>query len=794
MRSLFQDLRYAARVLIKTPAFTLTAILTLAIGIGANTAVFSLVDAFMFRMLPVRDPHQLVIVESVGTDGRHAKLFSRETFERLRSFNRELSGLFAADELAVTISIGNQPEPGQASFVSGNYFEVLGVTATAGRIFSDADDRAGPNAIAVVSHDFWQQRLGSAGDAVGKVIHIGRVPVTVIGIAPDGFHGRTVAGKSADVILPLSLRSQLSLVDGGVELMGRLNAGATSATARADLDTIYQQALADDATSSRPQRNRTIEIRSGSRGTGVSSDVNTAILILQMVVATILLIACVNVSNLSLARSWSRQREMAVRLSLGASRARLVRQLLTESVLLALTGGTLALLVACWGVHILKGALSFQLLLPNSFHFELNLAVLAITFSVSAISGIVSGLAPALTATRVNIDLNLKGARSGRVANHKLANSFVIAQLALSLTLLIGAGLLLRTLRQLTAVETGFDRNNVLTAWVAPSAAGYDHPHELHFYGQVLEQLENIPGAQSASLTLSPIYQGAVFVGPNFFRTEGIRLLSGREFLATDKENGPKVAIISESLARNFFPSQNPLGQHFDFESGGGFNIKPGAGDIKIVGIASDIRTNLWNQDWLASFYLPYTQAPPKAFGQVELLIRTNSNPAQLIPAVRRAVNSIDPDLPLVDVRTQADEMNQKYLGAVRPVATLLTVFAVIALVLTVLGLYGLLSFVVLQRTREFGIRMALGAQAVDVLQLVVGHGMKLAAIGIGAGLLISFLLTRFIRAMLFDVSATDPLTFTALAVLLLLVSVLACYLPAKRATKVDPIEALRHE
>jgi hypothetical protein len=239
--------------------------------------------------------------------------------------------------------------------------------------------------------------------------------------------------------------------------------------------------------------------------------------------------------------------------------------------------------------------------------------------------------------------------------------------------------LLLRTLRQLTAVETGFDRNNVLTAWIAPSAIGYDHPHELQLYGQLLAQLENIPGAQSASLTLSPIYQGAVFVGPNFFRTEGIRLLSGREFLASDKENGPKVAIISESLARNFFPSQNPIGQRFEFESGGGFNIKPGAGDIEIVGIASDIRTNLWDRDWLASFYFPYAQAPPKAFGQGELLIRTNSNPAQLLPTVRREVSSIDPNLALVNVRTQADEMNQRYLGTVRPVATLLTVFAGIA-------------------------------------------------------------------------------------------------------------------
>jgi predicted permease len=818
MSTLAQDLRYAFRMLRGSPGFTAVAVITLALGIGANTAIFSLVDAFLLRRLPVKSPEQLVFINRVSPTGRVEDDFPYPTFEQFRDHNQSFSGLFAWDEASAAVTVDSQSAYVPADFVSGSYFDVLGVDAMLGRTFTSDDDEPGRKPVAVISYSYWQRQFAGNPTAIGKTIYLGGIPFTVIGVTPRWFFGRNVAGRSADVVLPMFVHPQLALKDHNTfEIMGRLEPGVTLEHARADLDVIYRRALTEVAGARiSPQVERQIhaqriELKPGLRGaSGLSEEFGTELNILMAVVGIALLIASVNIANLLLARAASRQKEIAVRLAVGASRGQLVRQFLTESALLSVLGGALGLLFAEWGVGFLLTVLSYGRA-AASLDLEPDVRILGFTFGVSLLTGVLCGLGPAIRATRVDLNPVLKGtgSRESRPLRHGLAKSLVVSQVALSLTLLIGAGLLIRSLRQLYQVDTGFNRDKVLVGWVIPVLAGYDHTKEMRLYKELLEKLNAIPGVRSASLSRYRLLfarpdrnlwvQGSASVveadrevycypvGPRFFETQGIGLLLGRGFSPADAETAPRVAVISESLAREFFPNKEPIGRRL------GFGKPDASGDFQIVGVARDIQPHLREQQPLRAVYIPYTQAFPDDYGQMTFVVRTALDPSGIVPAVRHQVQLIDNNLPLGDIKTQAADADEK-LGDERALATLLGLFAALGLLLASIGLYGTISYGVARRTNEVGIRMALGARKEDMLHLVLCEALSLVAIGVAIGVPLSIAGARLISTLIFGVKPADPGTISFTSAVMLAVASLAAYVPARRATKVDPMVALRYE
>ncbi|HEV2666590.1 MAG TPA: ABC transporter permease, partial [Blastocatellia bacterium] len=559
IEDLWQDLRYGARLLMKKPGFTLIAGLTLALGIGANTAVFSLVDAFMLRLLPVKDPERLVFVKAVSSQGRTRGSFPYGAFEQFRDLSHSFSGIFAYDATRFSATVKGQPEMIWGDFVSGSYFDVLGVSALYGRAFTAVDDQLGKEPVAVVSHGYWERRFGNDPAAVGQTIYVGKIPVTVIGVTPPGFFGRQVAGAAPELVLPMFLHDQLALRDHNTfEVMARLKPGVSAEQARAELDVIYQRVLRQEAggrlsaQAEQELRARRIQLNSGLRGESeYGSNDSLRVRTVLAIVGLVLLIACVNVANLLLARASGRQKEIAVRLSLGASRGRLVRQLLTESVLLALLAGALGLLLAHSLVGIFLKVLPFEAGGATALHVDLR--ILAFTGIVSLLVGVLFGLVPALMATRVDLNQMLKGAEgrtASRRARQRLGKSLVIAQVALSLALLLGAGLLIRSLRQVYAVDIGFDRDKLLYMWVYPTLLGYDYEREMRLYSALLERFRAQPGVASASVSRGELRGGFFIIGPRFFETIGLGLIQGREFYESDTAATPKVVIINEVMAK----------------------------------------------------------------------------------------------------------------------------------------------------------------------------------------------------------------------------------------------------
>ncbi|MBO0858936.1 MAG: ABC transporter permease [Chloracidobacterium sp.] len=804
IETLIQDLRYGARMLMKNPSFTLIAVMALALGIGANTAVFSLLDLLLFKSLPVKDPQRLVFVHRVSANNKTRNDLPASAFEWLRESNHSLSGMAAYQSAPVSAAVAGQPEMLLGDFVSSNYFDVLGVGSLLGRTFVAADDQPGQPAVAVISYGYWRRQFAHDPLVVGKTISLGKIPVTVIGVTPPSFLGLKVADRPADVTLPISLRPRLALKDLDTfaigraadlqQIVARLNAGVSYEQARAELDLIYQRFLAQAAGAS--QRNagpEKIEFRMGFRGAEeLPQNTTRALKILASVVGLILLIASVNVAGLLLALATARRQEVAVRLAIGSSRFQLIRQLLTESALLAVIGGAVGLFLARWGAGVLSVIL-FQVAPASPINISIDARVIAFTAAVSLITGVLFGLAPALAAIRIDLNPILKGSEGGPV-RYGLGKSLVVIQVALSLTLLIAAGLMIRSLRLLYGADTGFERDKVLTLMAYPALIGYKGEREANLDRELIERIGSVPGVQSASLALFQIYRGAFFIGPRYFETEGIGLVAGREFSTADLRSAVKIAVVSESLARKYFPNENPIGQRFGFELGGGLNIRPKAGDIQIVGVARDISPDLWKQEWIGSFYLPFHQAPPRALGQVQFLVRTAGDPNNLIPAIRRAAQSVEQDLPLVEIKTQAEEMNEKYLGGTRSLTTLLVFFSSLALTLAVIGLYGTMSYTVGRRTREIGIRIALGAQSKDMLRMALGEALLLAAIGVLLGLPLAAGASRLIKSLLFGVTVTDPMTISSAILVMLTMALLAGYFPARRATKIDPMDALRSE
>jgi predicted permease len=857
---MFQDLRYGARMLLKHPGFTCVAALTLALGVGANTAIFSLIDAVLLKTLPVDNPERLVLLgRALG--GKNGAQFPYRTYRQIRDQNDVLSGLLAYHPLRLSVSVDGQPEPAVAGqLVSGNYYAVLGVQAALGRTIVPDDDRApGESPVCVISHNYWSRRFAGDPAVVGKTIHIGGAPFTVVGVTPQEFFGLEV-GSSLDVSVPLMMQQQVmpgirSYVDGAdpnsfFNVMGRLRPGVAMPQAQAGLSALYRQLCAEYAASNwgfkftpYPWLEEKLVLESGGRGLSeLRVQFSRPLLALMIVVALVLAVACANVAGLLLARAVARRKEIAIRLALGVGRLRLVRQLLIESVLLSSIGALLGLIFAYWGTRLLLPLLS-----QGEISVQLNLRpdarALGFTIAVATLTGVLFGLAPAFLATRVDMNSALKNEASGvsgRGAHLTFGKMFVISQVALSLLLLIGAGLFVRSLQKLRQVDAGFARENVLVMKLEPVGSDSKTPQLAARYDELLRRVEALPGVKLASLvgyspmsrrewlvmgqtpeTSNPMkVQGYdphpgeemvipwMQVYPNSFATLGVPLLAGRDFGSQDSRQwrpanicppyarAPQVGIINESMARRFFGNESPIGRRFGFSNSVG--RCPGASEpdpasqIEIIGVAKDVKYASLRNEGRAMFYLPYYQATTGR-GQLTLVVRTAGDPTSVAAAVRREARAMDPAMPMFEVETLATQVAAS-LQRERLLATLSSGFGLLALLLSCLGLYGILSYTVARRTNEIGVRMALGADRRDVLWLVLRDALRLVLIGAALGVPAALAASRLIASQLFGISAADPGAVVAATLALSVVAAVAGYLPARRATRVDPLVALRCE
>ncbi len=838
MATLLQDLKYALRMLIKAPGFAAVAILTLALGIGANTAIFSLMNAVMLRDLPVKQPSQLVVFgegraagseDGVGETQLYSYWFYREARARNHSFSDVASVLsLTFDGMHGTVDKGANLEEMSAQLVSGTYFSVLGVNPVLGRTITASDEEPeGAHAVAVISDSWWKRRFNRDPDVLGKTITFRTTVYTIIGVAPPGFLGIKV-GDSPDMWIPLSMEAQISPGWNGLDnkqfeslyILGRLKPGVRVAQAEAEVNTLARQLWREAAggtfTAEQQQDldHAYVLLTPGARGVSrIRFEFSLPLEVLMAVVALVLLIACANIANLLLARATAREREIAVRMALGAGRMRLVRQMLTENSLLALIGGVLGIWFASWASEALLVMVSGgPELLP------LNVApdarILAFTLLISVATVLLFGIAPALRTTRVELTSALKEGKglAGSGGRRTLANALIVAQVALSLVLLIGAGLFLRSIVNLENAPTGFNKENVLLFGIDPNAVGYKEDARLTNLYQTLEQrVDAEPGVRSASVSFFTFNEGAwddsvaVFgnslapgidndvieniVGPGYFATMGIPLLEGRLFGPQDTLNSPKVAVINETMARNYFPGISPIGRRFAIED----EADPSKhGDpIEVVGVVKDAKyLGLRERPWAAAYY-PYTQDTHAVYYDLE--VRYSGDARPIISEVRQAVHDVDPRLPVAYQQTLSEKVNRSIAGQ-SLVSKLSTFFGLLAVFLACIGIYGVMSYAVSRRTREIGIRMAIGAERSDVMRMVMGEVGKLVALGLAIGIPAALAADRWATSLLFGLKPTDPLTLTTATVLLLLVALFAGYLPARRATRVDPMVALRYE
>src|SRR5262245_60277548 len=826
IEDLTQDVRYGMRTLRKSPGFTAVAALSLALGIGANTAIFSLINALMLRMLPVKEPQELAFfycANVLGTSHRSPGL-NYPLYEMFRDRNQSFTGIFAAVQVGrarLTVEgTAGEVESAQQNRVSGNFFSVLGVNAILGRTLTEADDRIGnPNPVAVISYDFWQRRLGLDPAVIGRRITLDDRPLTIVGVAPPGFFGFQV-GSRPDIWWPITERGEglKGTEFWGILVMGRLRPGVNLTQAGAEMSLIYRQQI-DEITRTeganwRPTERRNwfesrIELETGSAGwTILRQRFRQPLLILMITVALTLLVACVNIANLLLARAATRRKEIAVRLALGAGRFRLIRQLLTESALMAVLGGGAGLLFAHWCARLL---LSY---LPQQTQVSLDVApdgrALGFTLAVSLLTGLLFGLAPAWQATQLDLTSSLKDAVGRSAGRTRLALNklLVVLQVALSLFLLVGSGLLVRSLQNLKNMDTGFDRENLIQFSIDPGR-GYNTEQRDNLHKQVVTRLEAIPGVRAASFSSPGFLIGGthrtdvtvpgyaagpdedltthyIDVGPRFFETMKMPILAGRDF-------GPQGegVVINQTMARYFFGNQDPVGKRF-YEG-----LKPNEPISKqqeaksqreIIGVVKDARYSDMREQPPRAFY---RQWPP--WGNVTFQLRTGGENQAYVATIHRLVREIDPKLQVVDLRTMDDAVNDDHVKE-RFTAQLAGDFSLFALLLACIGLYGVMSYAVARRTSEIGIRMALGAQARDVVVLVMRETMLLVVIGVAIGLAAALASTRLGSTLLYGLSPTDPLTIALATMLLIGVAALAAYLPARRASRVDPLVALRYE
>jgi len=809
---LLQDLRYGARMLLKAPGFTAVAVLVLALGIGGNTAIFSLVNSILLRQLPFRQPEQLVWVSARRPDpGKYS--FTLPDFIDYRDQNQSLAGIAAYANWSANLTDRGDPERLQGLRISANAFQMLGVESVAGRALLPADDTPGQERVVVLSYGLWQRRFGAEPQVVGRRLTLNGVSYTVVGVLPPQFFFPI---REAELAIPLApdadpwrgVRTSVNFL----RALARLKPGVTREQAEADLTAVAQR-LRQQYPVANAQK---LGVALSPLHEEVVANFRLALWVLLGAVGVVLLMTCANLANLALARAAARHREMAIRAALGATRRRLIQQLVTESLLLALLGGGVGLLLAFYGIDLLL-ALS-PASLPRAAEVGVDFRVLGFTLALALLAGVIFGLAPAWQATRVSLNEGLKksGHGAGGARPDGVRSLLVVSEIALSLVLLVGAGLLVKSFHRLQAVNPGFEAGNVLAVRLSLPKAQYpNRAAATAFYEKLRPRLESLPGVETvgvvSALPLSGVLASIPFtiegraaapdealradyrlVSTDYFRALRIPLIAGRELDERDTAQTTSVAVISQDLARRYWPQGSPLGARMRIDDN-----DQGPRLVEIVGVVGDVKHLSLDGEPAPHIYLPARQTHEDAVvwltNNQYWLLRTAVDPLTLSAAVRREIQAVDREVPASSIRT----MEQYLAASVAPRRFnlwLLTVFAGAALVLAGTGLYGVISCGVAQRRREIGIRMALGAQAGDVLKLVIGQGLALSGVGVALGLVAALALTRVMKSLLFGVSATDPLTFMAIALLLMFVALLACYLPARRATKVDPMTALRSE
>jgi putative ABC transport system permease protein len=807
LETFWQDVRFGVKMLVKSPGFTIVAVIALALGIGANSAIFSVVNTVLLRPLPYKEPDRLVMVwEDATKNGYPRDTPAVANYLDWRNQNQVFEGMAAIADQSFNLTGIGEPERIDGRRVSANLFSLLGVEPRLGRAFLPEEDQPGSGHAVIISHGLWQRRFGSDMSIVGKPLSLNGETFTVVGVMPQGFQ---FPSREVELWVPAAFTQQEAGSRGRhyLQVIARMKPGVSLQQAQAEMT-----AIAARLQQQYPETNTDLGAAVTSLHEHVAGDIRPALLVLLGAVGFVLLIACANVANLLLARAAVRQKEIALRSALGASRFRLIRQFLTESVLLAAIGGGGGLLLSVWGVSLLKSFIPENI--SQARAITIDGQVLFFTLLISLLTGLIFGLAPALQASKFNLNETLKeGGRDSAVGSrgNRIRGLLVIAEVAVSLILLIGAGLLINSFMRLRNVDPGFRADNLLTMQVVLPATKYpDRARRSSFYTELVRRIEALPGVKSAAVTTNlPLYRQGNSTGisiegrpdpapgqeqiivtrvisPHYFSTMGIQLLQGREMSEQDREDTTPVVVISEAMARKYWPGEDPVGKRI--------KTGPSASNIPwmtIAGVVKDVRQFELNADPKPQMYLSYMQAG--FFAPRDLVISTNVEPMSLASSVRRAVWEIDKEQPVSNIRTM-EEILSESIGRQRFSMLLLGIFASVALLLAAVGLYGIMSYSVTQRTREFGIRMALGARRIDVLKMVVGQGLKLVLIGVVIGLVAAFVLTRVMSSLLFGVSATDPATFIAISLVLIGVAVLASYVPAYRATRVDPMIALRYE
>jgi putative ABC transport system permease protein len=807
LHELGQDLRFGFRTLLKNPSFTAIAVIALALGIGANSAIFSVVNTVLLRPLPYKDPDRLVMVWEDAT--RHG--YPRDTpavanYLDWRTQNHVFEEMAAVADQSLNLTGVGDPERLEGSGANASLFTVLGVAPQIGRAFTAEEDQAGANRVVLLSNGLWARRFGADPAIVGKQITLNGQPHTVVGIMPAQFQ---FPSQDVELWVPLAFSQQQAANRGRhyLQVVARLKQGVTLAQAQAEMNTIASRLQQQN-----PQQNTDLGAAVVPLHEQVVGDIRPALLILLGAVGLVLLIACANVANLLLARAAVRQKEIAVRVAFGASRWRLIRQFLTESVLLAAIGGAFGLVLSVIGIKLLP-----RFIPPNISQVKtiaLDSRVLGFTILVSLLTGVIFGLFPALQASMFKPNETLKeGGRDSSSGNrgNRMRALLVIAEVAVSLVLLIGAGLLINSFLRLRNLDPGFNSQNLLTMRIVlPDLKYPDQAHRSAFYTDLIQRVEALPGVKSAAVTTNlPLYRQGNSTGveiegrpapppgqeiiittrvisPKYLTTMGIPLLRGRQFGPEETAKMPGAVIISETMARRYWPNEDPLGKRLT----PGRNAGP-EDWFQIIGIAKDVKQFELTAASKPQMYLPYVQAD--FFAPRDLVVKTDVDPIGMAATVRRAVWEIDKDQPVSNIKTM-DEIAAESVARQRFSMLLLAIFAGVALVLAAVGIYGVMSYSVTQRRNEIGIRMALGAQRSDVLKLTVGQGLKLVLVGVSVGLVGAFVLTRLMVSLLFGVGATDPGTFIGISVILVSVALIASYIPARRATKVDPLVALRYQ